>query len=39
MLARDRLGIKPLYYADINGTLVFGSEIKSILQHPPYLRS
>jgi asparagine synthase (glutamine-hydrolysing) len=34
MLARDRLGIKPLYYADINGTLVFGSEIKSILQHP-----
>jgi asparagine synthase (glutamine-hydrolysing) len=34
VLARDRLGIKPLYYADINGTLVFGSEIKSILQHP-----
>ncbi len=34
VLARDRLGIKPLYYADVNGTLVFGSEIKSILQHP-----
>jgi asparagine synthase (glutamine-hydrolysing) len=34
LLARDRLGIKPLYYADVNGTLVFGSEIKSILQHP-----
>ena len=34
LLARDRLGIKPLYYADINGVLVFGSEIKSILQHP-----
>ncbi|HET9790421.1 MAG TPA: asparagine synthase (glutamine-hydrolyzing) [Candidatus Angelobacter sp.] len=34
LLARDRLGIKPLYYADVNGTLVFGSEIKSILRHP-----
>jgi len=29
--ARDRLGIKPLYYALHNGTLVFGSEIKAIL--------
>lgn len=29
--ARDRLGIKPFYYALCNGTLVFGSEIKSIL--------
>jgi asparagine synthase (glutamine-hydrolysing) len=34
LLARDRLGIKPLYFADINGVLIFGSEIKSILQHP-----
>lgn len=33
-LARDRYGIKPLYYWYRNGTLVFGSEIKSILQHP-----
>ncbi len=33
-LARDFFGIKPLYYAPIEGGLVFGSEIKSILQHP-----
>jgi len=33
-LARDRYGIKPLYYWFRNGTLVFGSEIKSLLQHP-----
>ncbi|MBI1747965.1 MAG: asparagine synthase (glutamine-hydrolyzing) [Acidobacteria bacterium] len=32
LLARDRLGIKPLYYAYQNGVLVFGSEIKSILK-------
>lgn len=29
-LARDRIGIRPLYYAIINSTLFFGSEIKSI---------
>ena len=29
-VARDRLGVKPLYYAVQNGKLLFGSEIKAI---------
>jgi asparagine synthase (glutamine-hydrolysing) len=33
-IARDRIGIKPLYYASLNGQLIFSSEIKSLLQHP-----
>jgi asparagine synthase (glutamine-hydrolysing) len=31
VLARDRVGIKPLYYAEAGGRLYFGSEVKSIL--------
>jgi len=32
--ARDRLGIKPFYYAVRDGHFVFGSEIKALLQFP-----
>ena len=31
MIARDRLGIKPLYYAIATTSLVFGSELKAVL--------
>lgn len=34
LVARDRLGKKPLYYADAGGRFLFGSEIKSLLEHP-----
>jgi len=37
LLARDRLGIKPLHYAMADGRLLFGSEIKSILAVAPEL--
>jgi len=34
-LARDRVGIKPLYYASVpNGRLVFGSELKAVMRDP-----
>jgi len=33
-LARDRLGIKPLYYYEDDDVFLFGSEIKAILNYP-----
>ena len=35
-LSRDRYGVKPLYYWQNGSTIVFGSEIKAILQHPDF---
>lgn len=35
-MARDRLGVKPFYYADAGGSILFASEIKSILQYPDF---
>ncbi len=32
--ARDYFGIKPFYYSQVDGGLVYGSEIKSLLEHP-----
>lgn len=36
LLFRDRLGIKPLHYCISDETLLFGSEIKSILKYPKF---
>jgi asparagine synthase (glutamine-hydrolysing) len=36
LLARDRFGIKPVYWATRNGTFMFGSEIKAMLPHPDF---
>lgn len=36
--ARDHFGIKPFYYSMFNDNLIFGSEIKAILEYPGFIR-
>ncbi|MDH4099966.1 MAG: asparagine synthase (glutamine-hydrolyzing) [Nitrospirota bacterium] len=35
-LVRDRMGEKPLYYGWVNGTFLFGSELKALRAHPAF---
>ena len=34
VLVRDRFGIKPLYWCETNGQIIFGSELKVLFAHP-----
>src|SRR5205823_6028709 len=38
-LARDRMGVKPLYYTFVSGAFLFASEIKALLAHPGVKRA
>ena len=38
LLARDRFGIKPLYYRHVDGGLSFASELKAMLEQPGFSR-
>ena len=33
-VARDKIGVKPFFYTQTNGSFIFASEIKSLLEHP-----
>ncbi len=39
MLVRDRFGIKPLYWTEAEGSIIFGSELKVLFAHPSVKRS
>ncbi len=39
ILARDRMGEKPLYYGWCNGNFLFGSELKALRQHPGFIHA
>ncbi len=36
LLARDRYGIKPVYYCQSGNTFLFGSEVKALIAHPAF---
>jgi asparagine synthase (glutamine-hydrolysing) len=38
MLARDRFGVKPQYWTEVNGQIIFGSELKVLFAHPDVAR-
>src|SRR5215470_6506655 len=38
VLARDRIGKKPLFYAEVDGQWVFASELQALLRHPGIIR-
>lgn len=35
-MARDRLGVKPFYYAEVDGAILFSSEIKALFEYPGF---
>ena len=37
-LVRDRFGVKPLYWTEVNGKIIFGSELKVLFAHPEVQR-
>jgi asparagine synthase (glutamine-hydrolysing) len=37
ILARDRMGEKPLYYGQVNGAVMFASELKALSRHPSFV--
>lgn len=39
MLVRDRFGVKPLYWTEVNGKIIFGSELKVLFAHPDVPRN